>query len=363
MMSRIRTAAVPGGDARGNVDAAHIEMRKLVGEGARKGPRAGLDRPDVGGRIEERAANTSHSVPAPPPNRSAQALISMQRSMSACIGSPGRSTGAARWTILAGAMTAIDPGQRPARTFPGRAASGRASHRGEPGAPTINAARCSSAARPTAYGAGTGASPACGDDQRGMATATIGDMSLRRCSKPARSRASAQASGPCRRPTGASGEDSGKPRGIEAEAEVAEHRRRRLDRQQHPARRQRFAQTRQLPTFRQAVQALGREHEIVARSLEAGVRLQQSETVVPMRSALGGLEATAVRLDHRQLDIVAALDLDQRRRERTETDLQDAQRASLGPQRVVLEHARDERARFFEGNARGIVEVEDAPPV
>ncbi len=150
-----------------------------------------------------------------------------------------------------------------------------------------------------------------------------------------------------------------KPRGIEAEAEVAEYRRRRLDRDQQAARRQRFAQPRQLPPFRQAVQALGSEHEIVARSLEPGIGLQQAEAVMAIGGALGGLEATAVGLGHRQLDIVAALDLDERRRERTEADLQDAQRAGLGPQPLVLEQASDERARLFERNARGVVEVEN----
>ena len=43
-----------GGDAGGDVDAAHVEMRKLVGEGARISPCAGLDRPDIGARIGER---------------------------------------------------------------------------------------------------------------------------------------------------------------------------------------------------------------------------------------------------------------------------------------------------------------------
>ena len=152
---------------------------------------------------------------------------------------------------------------------------------------------------------------------------------------------------------------AGKPSRIEAEGEVAEDRRRRLDRDQDPARRQRFAQPRQLPPFRQAVQALGSEHEIVARSLEPGVRLQQAEAVVPMGGALGGLEAAAVRLGHRQLDIVAALDLDERRRQRTETDLQDAQRTGLGPQPFALKQTREERARLFERNARGVVEVEN----
>ena len=182
-----------------------------------------------------------------------------------------------------------------------------------------------------------------GDDQRGVAAAIGRDMAFGAL-EAGPFEGERPGFGSLQTPDRSVRRGVGKPRGIETEAEVAEDRRRRLDRDQHAARRQRFAQPRQFPPFRQAVQALGSEHEIVARSLEPGIGLQQPEAVVPMGGALGGLEAAAVRLGHRQLDIVATLDLDERRRERTETDLQDAQRTGLGPQPLVLEQAR-ERAR------------------
>ena len=308
-----------GRDAGGDVDAAHVEMRKLVGEGARISPCAGLDRPDIGAGIRERTAEhqpqRSHASAEP-----IGAGLDLRAALDERLHRLGRAVHRRSEVDDADrCMTGIDAGavlrrHSPLAQQPGERRAGLHSRRADDQCGPLllgnTAMRCKGL-------------PRRGDNQRGVATAIGGAMAL----GPLEA-GPLESDHPClgslQTPDRSVRRGRCKPRGIETEAEVAEYRRRRLDRDQHAARRQQFPQPRQLPPFRQAVQALGSEHEIVARSLRAGIGFQQPEVIVAMGGSLGGLESAAVGLGHRQLDMVAALDLDERGRERTEAHLQDA---------------------------------------
>ena len=170
-------------------------------------------------------------------------------------------------------------------------------------------------------------------------------------SKPVRSRAAVQAS-PCRRP-GAFGQ-IGKPRRIESG-----RRSRKTDgaaRWLAESARGRASATKDT-TVRQPVQAFGRKNEVETCGLQLRISVQKPEIIMAMHCTLGRFEATAIRLQDGQIEGATAVEREQRRRERAETNLQDADRPVVGPHRLVLKQPHDKGAGFLERHIGDIVKI------